>query len=580
MGRGLGVLVWLVAAGAVPLLLSGCDVAFTEPVPGESGAYVDPEPYLGLWSSGDLGPSTLVSVAPLEGGLLRAELLAMEGATATGAFTVSLTRESEQVIAWFSPDPDTMEGFGIYETPWGDRAVWMAAALSLDGGGDELDLRPMDTEAVRAALEAGRLSSELVVDLPDEYRGYLLLLDPSASDTSPDLSFDDLFLPADSGARFVRYDSAQATRQFAERQARARPTHVPVAPAYPRAGYPQPYFHPTAAIPTPIPTATAEAGATLEPERPVPIDRLLVGLVIALVAGAAAAFGVDYVRRRDRVRASAAGYEAAPAGSDRQEGQAWTPYIGPALVILAVVGGPILYLAILLRGLSVPLWAEGEPGGAAMLLHDFAPYALVVSFGAVIGIAEVIGAYPGFAAAALRTRWAAMLVLFNAGGTLLAYSVAVAYSSGPDHPLLRTLAVAVGFALVIRTRFVIARELDDPTGRKGIQVDFGWPYARLQELARQGMTRELLHNRRFAVHAILRQRRDWDGLARLADEAIRLSGSDQAARLDAELREIAATSGSDAVARARAAALVVDATDHEDLLFLLEHLNPEAPGGR
>ena len=93
-----------------------------------------------------------------------------------------------------------------------------------------------------------------------------------------------------------------------------------------------------------------------------------------------------------------------------------------------VCEGPILLLTGLLRGLAVPSHLPGAQPGTLRTLHDVAPHLVAVSFGAMFGVAEVVNTFPAFTAEALGTKWATLLVLFNALSTSIVYAIVIAYA--------------------------------------------------------------------------------------------------------------------------------------------------------
>jgi len=600
MARCLRLLAVTGTAAAAVLFAAGCEVAFLAPLP---GTVVDAGPYIGMWTIEGPGSETeVISVRRAADGWLRVDFPGGPNIEPEVSFTATLTQVDGVVVAWLAYGPG-LPGADLLDDDWSllrERALWVPCALDESMPEGAIMVRPLDQRAVAAAIEAGSLPATAVEFRSEDGEvgvSMLVLDDPATLRRVGELGR--LFQPSESEEVSylhrldpLEYAAVVATADAVWHQEADRaPTADTRSGAYPppaaqsRHGYPdvmpspQAYMQPAASSAEPEHRRPIDRVRAALAALPLSIDRLLVALAVTLLAGAAAAFAVDRLRRRDAdQRTLLPGDEPSSQEQTAARG-GLAAYLWPAVLLLAVVGAPTLYLAILLRGLSMPGWAQAAPAGTAALLHDFAPYALVLSFGAVIGVAEVIGAYPAFALAALRTRWAAIVVLFNCGGTVLAYSVATAYASGSDHPLLRTLAAAIGFAIVIRTRFVIARDLDDPGGGRGIQIDFGWPYARLQALARHGISRELLHDRGFAIHAVLLRCPDTASLERFAAEALRVAEPSDAARLDAELREIREGRPLDAITRARIAALVVEVTQLGDLEFLLAHTDEPSPAG-
>lgn len=352
---------------------------------------------------------------------------------------------------------------------------------------------------------------------------------------------------------------------------------------------------------------------------PLSVRRLLVALALVLVVALAAVVAVDYVRRREPVRDRETGPRGTELDSRWAEDAAeeasgvWlsTATVGrygwPVILIFAVAVGPILFLTVLLRGLAIPSWLPGAQLGTLRTLHDVAPYLLAFSFGAMIGVAEVVNTFPAFTAEALGTRWATLLVLFNALGTSIVYAIVTAYSSAVDHPLLRVFGIAVGFAILIRTRFVLARDLHGDWGRGGgdgsgggggsgngegrgegrggdrggdhgggVSLDFGWLYGRFQQLCRQRIERDLLRSRRYATWRLLALYPDTESLRRLAAHVIRAQAPSAAEDLPARFAAICAEDLPDGIIRARIAHFIAETGGRRHTAFLIEHST--APG--
>lgn len=344
--------------------------------------------------------------------------------------------------------------------------------------------------------------------------------------------------------------------------------------------------------------AGADSAATSDADTPGSLKGMSSALVFLIVAGLVVGAAVNYLRRYQRRRtpedADLAAVEEAELidhseDSDarpNRRGALLRRYILPALLILAVALGPILYVAVLLSGFSFSSWTLGLQPGAWGMLRGFAPYLIVLSIGMVIAIAEVVTTFPAFAAEALSSRWAVLLVLFNGLGSMTVYSVIMTYASNFDHPLLRALAIAVGFAVLIRSRFVLARDLRAPTAangagtpaREGVSIDLGWLYARIQQLCFQRIQGDLLRIPRYATARVLEMFPDIVSLQRTAADSIASGDPAKSAERQARLDALAAEDVAPGIVRARLARFIAQTGGIAYTRFVLEHGGPEKTG--
>ncbi len=309
------------------------------------------------------------------------------------------------------------------------------------------------------------------------------------------------------------------------------------------------------------------------------------------MTGALAAFSFDYFRGKSRERAARlnGGEEPRPPvtddgfrdlGAERSVPTAIGRLIWPALLIFAVALGPILFLTVLLRGLALPEWIPGVGAGTQSTLHDMSPYLIVFSFGTMIGVAEIASSFPSFAWEALRTKWGTILVLLNAIGTAIVYGIVIAYATTYDHPLLRAFGIALAFAIMTRTRFVIARRLASSTelngadgGAEGILVDFGWPYRRFQALVDKQIEGELLMIREYATSRLLDTHSTLESLRHLAEHTIDVSSQtiDQTDDLTADLKRLLSDQLPESLVRARIARFIATTGGPDHVRFVLDH---------
>lgn len=594
----------------IALVAIGC-VSFTEPVTGEVGEIVDLGPFVGTWSNTD-GSPTVVELSIAGENLLSGQLRepGWGPGDPTTAFTVTVTRIGGRTVASATAD-ESVTGSG--------DAGWAVFAIDVDDEGSQMVLTVLDQAGIIEALEAGTFSGDQL--LPGEdYDGFgPMMIETDGASLRAYLE--------ENPAAFTtgEYDPIVITRGEPDSYALDEEPWVPES--YPYPGYTDPeqqlatltavarsssgsWATPTVAmaqpaqVPAPPPGDASVPQTDVRPDEPLPVTRLIVALAVVLFAGVVVAIALDYVTRRNSARVG--GADAMDAGSSTLSSAASTSdtpgtsrlsetlhrNAWPAVLIVALAVGPILFLSLLLRGIVLPGWVPGAQAGAQSTVHDFAPYLLVFTFGALIGIAEVVNTYPRFPSEALSTKWGTLLVLLNASGTTIAYAVVMAYASAYDHPLLRAFGVAAGFAIVIRTRFYLARDLgggdggdgggERGSGGGGISVDFGWLYTRFQHLCRQRIDRDLLRDRRYAIHRLLELNPDTASLVRLAVHTTELRADADPDVLRERLDALQAEDLPEGIVRARIAGYIVDTAGLEHAAFLIEHsagLHSPGPSG-
>lgn len=125
------------------------------------------------------------------------------------------------------------------------------------------------------------------------------------------------------------------------------------------------------------------------------------------------------------------------------------------------------------------------------------PYLVVGLLGATVGIAELVSTFETYPREALLTKWAWVLIFVNVVAAILALLVLKA-TTPQMNELLQILSVGVGFQALIRTKFVLAKQVGG-SGESEVSVNFGWLYDQFQNLARTQIDLELMNRRRTAV---------------------------------------------------------------------------------
>lgn len=605
-------LVTRLAMVAALSLLGGC-VSFTEPVEMEMNQEIDFSSVVGRWRYWryDNMPGMILDLMPSVYGpnTLQVSNEANDGGITPemGPTKIVVSEIEGRIVASVSLDPADAE--------------WSVAAVEVGADGSTLTLRWLDEATVLAAARSGELELRQPLS-SDASEGPTTRIDVDGAALRNYLSTHVEVLDHGYETKFVRVDpgdSASATNQsFMPTAVRGS---VPQSDAMGREAMPRPWDPNrsgtngnTMAYPYPgMPGFQAQpqspfggpdwntqgTGAPAGTDNAPPPDAETPGslkgmsaalaflIVLGLVVGATLNYLRRYQRRRSPEDADVAAVEEAELIDHSEDSDArpngrgalLRRYILPALLILAVALGPILYVAVLLSGFSFSSWTLGLQPGAWGMLRGFAPYLIVLSIGMVIAIAEVVTTFPAFAAEALSSRWAVLLVLFNGLGSMTVYSVIMTYASNFDHPLLRALAIAVGFAVLIRSRFVLARDLRAPTAangagtpaREGVSIDLGWLYARIQQLCFQRVQGDLLRIPRYATARVLEMFPDIVSLQRTAADSIASGDPAKSAERQARLDALAAEDVAPGIVRARLARFIAQTGGIAHTRFLLEH---------
>lgn len=601
---------------ATLLPLGGC-VRFTEPMEVDPNQEMDLSTLEGQWRYEDM-PGRILDLEPFVYGpnTLQASFEADDSdpIPEMGQATILVREIKGRVVISVSLEPEDDE-----------HGQWSVAAVDIGEDGSTLTLRWLDDGTV---LEAAR-SGELAIRQPmpsDASEWPMPLLDVDGAALAYYLRTHAEVLDHGSESRFVRVDPDDSSAVFnqsflptavrgkvllPEGAGRSR-TSLQWDPgrsatdantmAYPYPGMPgspttlqSPFGGPSWNTRRSATPAGTDSAPPPDADTPGSLKGMFSALLFLVALGLVVGAGLNFLRRYQRRRspddaevrpAEEAGiadhYEDSDA-SHIGRGELLRRYLLPTLLILAVALGPILYVAILLNGLSSSAWTLGLQPGAWGMLRGFAPYLLVLSIGTVIAIAEVVTTFPAFAAEALATRWAVLLVLFNGLGGMTVYSVVMAYASSFDHPLLRAVALAIGFAVLIRSRFVLARDLRAPTAangagtpaREGVSIDLGWLYARIQQLCFQRIQGDLLRIPRYATARVLEMFPDIVSLQRTAADSIASGDPAKSAERQARLDALAAEDVAPGIVRARLARFIAQTGGIAYTRFLLEHGGPE-----
>ncbi len=183
-----------------------------------------------------------------------------------------------------------------------------------------------------------------------------------------------------------------------------------------------------------------------------------------------------------------------------------------------------LIFLLLLALIVITIWPFGSDDAAWMQLFQsnlrystavISPFLIVGFVGGVIGVAELVSTFKTYPREALLTRWAWVLIMTNVLAAMTALLILRATVPNMDF-LMEFMAVSFGFQAIIRTRFVLAKQV----GVKGdgeVAVNLGWLYDQFSNLARRQIDLELMNNRRTAVTQIIQY---YPTLAELYDIAL------------------------------------------------------------
>jgi hypothetical protein len=162
----------------------------------------------------------------------------------------------------------------------------------------------------------------------------------------------------------------------------------------------------------------------------------------------------------------------------------------------------VLFLVALLIFLAFPLEESQLPPWAVTLqtiLRAGVPYVIVALLGGSVGLSEIASTFPSYPREALHARWARLLVLVNILLCTVAFWVARLFAPQVNVALL-VIGIGVGFQVLIRTHFTLARQLG---GTGGVSFNFGWLYDQFQRLCKTQIDRELMNSRLVAVEGLL-----------------------------------------------------------------------------
>ena len=125
------------------------------------------------------------------------------------------------------------------------------------------------------------------------------------------------------------------------------------------------------------------------------------------------------------------------------------------------------------------------------------PYLAVGLLGGIVGVAELASTFQTYPREALLTRWAWVLIIVNIVAAMFALLI-VRATMTEMNVTLQILTVGVGFQAVIRTKFVLAKQVGG-SGNSEVSVNLGWLYDQFQNMARTQIDLELMNRRRTAV---------------------------------------------------------------------------------
>jgi hypothetical protein len=563
------------------------------PVAGAPGESIDLTPFVGEWLTEPETSTVLELAADGENtlhGLARVDTSDMSSDMSPPPVTFT--------VAVSYIDGRTVASVRSLQTETGpQQPQWTVAAVEVDETGQRLTVHGLNPQVIQQAIASGELAGQpLAAGVMED--GPQAIAADGAALRSFLSSRPDAFEEAAATVLVRRGSQAGGADQvFAPHVNRALPRSdsLQVAQGYPYPGPAEaPWMTPSDLdsgpsgypfqTPAPFEVGASSGAASDQPE---PLANLVLAMVSVLVVGMVATTAYHTIKRRAANRAAVAPVAVADAAFDGpmvEEAADGTSllatlrrYALPMLLILAVAVGPVVFLTALLQGLAFPDSAPGMLLGTQAMLYGFAPYLLVFSFGALIGMAEVIATFPAFASEALGTRWALLLVLLNALAITMVFSVSLSATSGGEHPLIRAGLVAAAFAVLMRTRLVLARDLRGGAG--GVGLDFGWLYARFQSLCYQRIERDLLRDPHYAVERLLQLFPDSAALERVATNAILAEDPSRTATLQARLDAIGADDLGPSLRRARLARFIVQTGGLDHARFLIEYADPPAGAG-
>lgn len=164
---------------------------------------------------------------------------------------------------------------------------------------------------------------------------------------------------------------------------------------------------------------------------------------------------------------------------------------------------------------NAPVWMGQYQQSLKHTAKILSPYLLVGLVGGIIGTAEITSTFKTYPREAFKTQWAWVLIGVNAVAAMAALLVLQVTTPNMDL-LMQILAVSFGFQAIIRTRFVLAKQVG-AQGDGEVAVNLGWLYDQFSGLARRQIDLELMNNRRTAVTQLLEY---YPTLAELYDIAL------------------------------------------------------------
>lgn len=164
---------------------------------------------------------------------------------------------------------------------------------------------------------------------------------------------------------------------------------------------------------------------------------------------------------------------------------------------------------------DAPSWMIPFQSGLRYVVNVLGPFILVGFAGGLIGVAELVSTFKTYPREALLTQWAWVLIFANVAAAIAAMLILRATMPGMSL-LIEFLVVAFGFQGIIRTRFVLAKQVGSNADGE-VAVNMGWLYDQFSNLARRQIDLELMNNRRTAVTQLIQY---YPTLAELYDIAL------------------------------------------------------------
>jgi hypothetical protein len=185
------------------------------------------------------------------------------------------------------------------------------------------------------------------------------------------------------------------------------------------------------------------------------------------------------------------------------------------VALLLLFLGALIIFVVWPIGEAAPAWMGQFQSSTRYSVGIVGPFLFVAFLGGIIGVAELTSTFKTYPREALLTRWAWVLILANA--VAAAVAMLILRATMPRMNLItEILAVGLGFQAIIRTRFVLAKQVGaDNSGE--VALNLGWLYDQFSNLARRQIDLELMNNRRTAV---IRMIQYYPTLAELYDIAL------------------------------------------------------------